>query len=227
MACCEKVVIAATKRTPCECPAAGWCERHKLNKWVPRWHELCSTRIDYFELWERGEGPGQVAGTTYSRRPFGLGDLVAFLIRIVTFGKVEMCESCKGRKAWLNSKVQLWPIRWPSIKLPSLKVKRTLRGYDIDGVLVPRKVMPVGKYVVISGRKESKDRERTFSEIGTAMPIYLRPDSMGADGDAIAAGRWKAQKILELDVTDFYEDDETQAAIIRERCPDCRVRMVR
>jgi len=101
----------------------------------------------------------------------------------------------------------------------------TIRGYDIDGVLVPRKVHPVPPYVVISGRK-TKDWERTIAEIGSAMPIYLRPDPMGADGDHVSAGHWKAQMILSLGVTLFYEDTPIQASIIRERCPDCEVVLV-
>ena len=43
---------------PCECSGPGWCARHMVNK-GERWHELCKTREDYFDVWEMGEGPGQ------------------------------------------------------------------------------------------------------------------------------------------------------------------------
>lgn len=41
----------------CECPIAGYCERHKVTK-TEHWHKLCQ-RDDYFTAWEEGRGPGQ------------------------------------------------------------------------------------------------------------------------------------------------------------------------
>ncbi len=38
----------------------------------------------------------------------GIGDLVAWTIRVVTFGRLKMCDGCEGRKAWLN-RFRLWP----------------------------------------------------------------------------------------------------------------------
>ena len=35
---------------PCECNGPGWCARHKVDK-GKKWHELCKTREDYFDLW--------------------------------------------------------------------------------------------------------------------------------------------------------------------------------
>lgn len=45
----------------CECPAAGWCERHKVAK-GERMHELCDhpDHPAYWEAWEGGYGPGQI-----------------------------------------------------------------------------------------------------------------------------------------------------------------------
>lgn len=44
--------------TKCQCPAAGFCERHKVAK-TAHWHKLCQTRQNYFQAWEDGHGPGQ------------------------------------------------------------------------------------------------------------------------------------------------------------------------
>ena len=38
--------------TGCECPIAGYCDRHKMNK-NGRLHLLCSTDQLYFDRWER------------------------------------------------------------------------------------------------------------------------------------------------------------------------------
>lgn len=38
--------------TPCECPVAGYCERHKRMK-AGRLHELCRTDMRYFDMWDR------------------------------------------------------------------------------------------------------------------------------------------------------------------------------
>lgn len=104
-----------------------------------------------------------------------------------------------------------------------------MNGYDIDGVLVPQKVQPQHPCVVISGRHISeikKTREQldiVFN--GNAPQIYLRP--FGGAGDHRSAGIWKATIINLARVTEFWEDTEEQAAIIRERCPHCLVHMVK
>ncbi len=98
-----------------------------------------------------------------------------------------------------------------------------LIGYDIDGVLVPRRVWPCQTYVVISGRLWT-EWCRTVKEIGTDAPIYLRPH--GRNGDRHGAGLWKANMIGKLGVTDFFEDDAYQAEIIQQSCPGCTIHMV-
>lgn len=42
----------------CECPAAGWCARHRVNK-TENWHKLCQTSLKFREMWDQGNGPGQ------------------------------------------------------------------------------------------------------------------------------------------------------------------------
>jgi len=44
--------------TACECPLAGYCQRHKVNK-PNGWHKLCQTKESYYQAWENGHGPGQ------------------------------------------------------------------------------------------------------------------------------------------------------------------------
>ena len=98
-----------------------------------------------------------------------------------------------------------------------------LYGYDVDGVLVPRRVDVKFPCVIISGRR-NYEWNLTIQQVGTIAPIYLRPN--GPDGDHVAAANWKSDMIWALGVTEFYEDTEAQAAIIRTRCPQCRVVMV-
>lgn len=43
---------------PCECPAAGYCERHGVHK-TPTWHRLCQSDDRYRRAWDSGRGPGQ------------------------------------------------------------------------------------------------------------------------------------------------------------------------
>lgn len=45
---------------PCSCPAAGFCERHGIDK-TPWLHHLCVERDDYRGAWDAGEGPLQPA----------------------------------------------------------------------------------------------------------------------------------------------------------------------
>jgi hypothetical protein len=46
------------KLTPCECPIAGWCERHGINK-STHLHKLCQNHMGYFAMWEDCQGPNQ------------------------------------------------------------------------------------------------------------------------------------------------------------------------
>lgn len=59
MACCDELkAIAGAPPTPCDCPLAGYCQRHGIVK-IERWHALCKSRLDYWKLYEAGIGPGQ------------------------------------------------------------------------------------------------------------------------------------------------------------------------
>ena len=46
------------KKTPCECAAAGYCNRHGINK-SQHLHKLCQNHVGYFNLWEQCRGPKQ------------------------------------------------------------------------------------------------------------------------------------------------------------------------
>jgi len=46
------------KKTPCECPLAGLCTRHGINK-TEHFHKLCQNHAGYFKMWEQCRGPGQ------------------------------------------------------------------------------------------------------------------------------------------------------------------------
>lgn len=92
-----------------------------------------------------------------------------------------------------------------------------MNGYDIDGVLTAGCDIELPA-VVISGRTfaEYDDFAKAAAKI---CPVYIR--GVGAYGDQFAAGLWKAEMILKLGVTKFYEDDPVQIAIINELAPDC------
>ena len=65
------------RNTPCECPAAGWCERHQCEKSEPLF-QLCRRNQAAFRAWEDGHGPGgpvtgNVADNNASTEMPGLG----------------------------------------------------------------------------------------------------------------------------------------------------------
>lgn len=47
------------KKTPCDCPLAGFCNRHGIVK-TDHYHKLCQNHIGYFRQWEKCSGPGQM-----------------------------------------------------------------------------------------------------------------------------------------------------------------------
>lgn len=57
--------------TPCECPFAGWCERHGMEK-RRRQHELCQTNLRYWNKWEKGEGGATVKQSDDNQKNSGI-----------------------------------------------------------------------------------------------------------------------------------------------------------
>ena len=124
-------------KTDCECAAPGWCERHQCKK-HPHFHKLCQTRSDYFQLWEKGAGPGQNLQTETSdsvessepglmRKAFNFTKAVArhvtngskhvdettYNARLSTCHACEMCDAsrmiCKHKSCGCTLKVKaLW-----------------------------------------------------------------------------------------------------------------------
>lgn len=45
-------------KTGCECPLAGLCNRHGVEK-TPHLHKLCQNHVGYFNMWEECRGPRQ------------------------------------------------------------------------------------------------------------------------------------------------------------------------
>lgn len=113
MSCgCSAIQQAVESKTDCECAAAGFCQRHKCHKGEHFYH-LCKTNAGYFEMYEQGRGPClQNAPPPAGPQYFGLGDLVAALIAVVTFNKLQPWPGCGcgERKKWLN-RVRLWRIK--------------------------------------------------------------------------------------------------------------------
>lgn len=103
---CPCLIEAAKTLTECQCTAPGFCDRHQCTK-NEHFHGLCKSRPDYFELWERGQGPCiNPAKGTPSRRSgvVGLGDVVATLLHFASLGLLRKFPGCgcDRRKAWLN-----------------------------------------------------------------------------------------------------------------------------
>lgn len=111
MSCNTCLTAAMEIVTGCECPAPGFCTRHNCEK-VAHWHNLCKTRPDYFRLWESGGGPCTNRKASVAPPRIGLGDVIAWMIRIATFGRIKPTPwcGCEAKKTWLNKLVS---IRWP------------------------------------------------------------------------------------------------------------------
>ena len=92
--------------TPCECPLAGWCERHKMQK-IGRLHHLCQTNIDYFNRWEHVTKQGPSKRNT---RAMVKPDLIAEKGRKL-WGELHsyQWENEKDAKEWLRK----WKKRIP------------------------------------------------------------------------------------------------------------------
>lgn len=109
-----------------------------------------------------------------------------------------------------------------------------LRGYDIDGVLVPFRIgeKPVAPFVIISGRQNIPEhRENTRKLLRDAgiefTDSQLNMRYFGGDhNDYQSSAEYKAEMINKLGVERFFEDEEKQAAILKRLCPNCEIRLV-
>jgi len=99
----------------CVCPAAGFCERHRILK-SEHLHRLCSEVDGYFELWESGVGPLQkprpdaVRERRLRERAKGIdrdapGSVLAENIRQLGYTVTRGCQ-CKSKIATMN----LWGV---------------------------------------------------------------------------------------------------------------------
>tara|TARA_R110000868_G_C10934166_1_gene766585 strand:- start:911 stop:2827 length:1917 start_codon:yes stop_codon:yes gene_type:complete len=141
----EKMKPKQSAQTDCECAAPGWCERHQCKK-HPHFHKLCQNRGDYFELWEKGAGPGQNLQSVSEdsvkssepgimRKAFNFTKAVArhvtngtkhvneetYNARLSTCQKCEMCDTsrmiCKHKSCGCTLKVKaLWESEYCPLK---------------------------------------------------------------------------------------------------------------
>jgi hypothetical protein len=86
--------------TGCECPLAGHCKRHGINK-PPHWVKLCQSKPHYFDAWEEGRGPGQVVDSRlFEKSTKRLEKFRALWLEFHSFAFVV--------EIWNPSKVECW-----------------------------------------------------------------------------------------------------------------------
>ena len=98
-------------------------------------------------------------------------------------------------------------------------------GYDIDGVITMG-VIPEKDAVIITGRS-IEEKERTLKMLedkGIFNKVYFNNVKIIEKTHKVS-GKWKAKMIKELKITEFYEDNETQAFEII-KATDCIVHIV-
>ena len=91
-----------------------------------------------------------------------------------------------------------------------------MNGYDFDGV-VTAGVVPNPGDVIITGRswEEAGETLVWLDKLGIKVPVYFCPVAYGGKTIELS-GNWKLFICNSLGVTEFFEDDERQANILRE-----------
>ena len=99
---------------------------------------------------------------------------------------------------------------------------KKLIGFDIDGVL--SRMTPGDDAIIISGRTFA-EYDDYAKKLASMFPVYIR--GVGKYGDRKHAGEFKASMIKMLGVTDFFEDDDLQAEIIKKINPKCNINLIK
>ena len=94
-------------KTGCQCPLAGYCDRHKITK-NAHFHHLCQTRQDYFDMYEQCRGPGQEFTNCKEPSPVPPSVLVE--------APKEPCPACEESK----KTAQPYVPPTPPVQMPSL-----------------------------------------------------------------------------------------------------------
>lgn len=98
------------------------------------------------------------------------------------------------------------------------------RGFDIDGVIT-QGYYPSPDDVIITGRswEEKEETMKFLHDLGLFNKVYFNESVGKTEKNYITSGTHKAKFIQELEIVEFFEDEERQAEIIRTTCKYCNV----
>ena len=84
------------RNTPCECPAAGWCERHHCMK--PDYlFQRCRRDQTLFQAWEEGRGPCfPISDDENGEAPSTSTEIPSFARRVLNFGAATLRHAANG-----------------------------------------------------------------------------------------------------------------------------------
>lgn len=110
-------------RSPCECPLAGWCERHQRKKSV-RQHQLCLTSEEYRALWDAQSGksgePSSDFGAELARQFADPRTAMAQGKRLTGGGLVAPLETADAPTSW-QGRAKIKPWQYPlTVVIPHL-----------------------------------------------------------------------------------------------------------
>lgn len=112
---CAKLIEAASTQTGCECKPESFpfiCPRHGDCEKTAHFHMLCRSRIEHYETYEAGGRELCINPPKHARGYWiiGVGDVMAAVIKVATFGLVKMCATCRSRRMWLNRRFPV--LKW-------------------------------------------------------------------------------------------------------------------
>ncbi len=95
-----------------------------------------------------------------------------------------------------------------------------MNGFDIDGV-ISIGIHPGKNDVIVTGRsyEETEETEKFLKRKGIDNIVFFNTVPFN-EKTRESSGEHKARMINKLGITRFFEDDEVQYNIIRQKCPD-------
>lgn len=147
-------------KTGCECPLAGYCQRHGIEK-TNHEHKLCQNHPGYFKKWEEGKGPKQDNQTIAEIPKKEKGE-------VVVGDTGNICQFCKNTKCTGECRDKQ---KTPSLAQKAKNFSGAMKQAAKDGFKVVDQQEVERRKEICNGCEFFKPKTNTCAKCGCALVL--------------------------------------------------------